>query len=514
MNKRISAAAMAAVMGASVVSAIPVQATGGQTENDTIVLRVCNWEEYIDEGGWEDDEVIDLDSGDIFGENSMIQDFEQWYQDTYGKKVRVEYSTFGTNEELYSQLNLGNVYDLVCPSDYMIMKLLKENKLEPLSKDFFDTENENNYYVKGVSPYINGVFEENQIDGKPWVDYAAGYMWGITGMVYNPEEVTEEEASTWTILENPKFYRQVTIKDNVRDAYFPTLAILNRDQLLDPSFRNSANYEAQLSAIMNDTRKETIDEAEEKLKEIRANVYSFETDSGKADMVSGKVVANLQWSGDGVYALDQAEEDGFYLDWAVPEECTNLWFDGWVMLKSGIGQDAAKKQAAQAFINFLSRPDNAVRNMYYIGYTSAIAGGDSDVIFDYLDWTYGAEEDEEDTIEYPVGYFFSGDNSDEDYVITAPAEQAHRQLSAQYPSEEEISRSAVMLYFDDEGNKNINQMWINVRCFNLSMLSTTQWTVIVLIALAAVLLVLGVKYGDDVFRRKAPKGYEKDDHKN
>ena len=514
MNKRISAAAMAAVMGVSVVSAIPVQATGGQTENDTIVLRVCNWEEYIDEGGWEDDEVIDLDSGDIFGENSMIQDFEQWYQDTYGKKVRVEYSTFGTNEELYSQLNLGNVYDLVCPSDYMIMKLLKENKLEPLSKDFFDTENENNYYVKGVSPYINGVFEENQIDGKPWVDYAAGYMWGITGMVYNPEEVTEEEASTWTILENPKFYRQVTIKDNVRDAYFPTLAILNRDQLLDPSFRNSANYEAQLSAIMNDTRKETIDEAEEKLKEIRANVYSFETDSGKADMVSGKVVANLQWSGDGVYALDQAEEDDFYLNWAVPEECTNLWFDGWVMLKRGIGQNAAKKQAAEAFINFLSRPDNAVRNMYYIGYTSAIAGGDSDVIFDYLDWTYGAEEDEEDTIEYPVGYFFSGDNSDEDYVITAPAEQAHRQLSAQYPSEEEISRSAVMLYFDDEGNKNINQMWINVRCFNLSMLSTTQWTVIVLIALAAVLLVLGVKYGDDVFRRKAPKGYEKDDHKN
>ena len=507
MNKRISAAAMAAVMGASVVSAIPVQATGGQTENDTIVLRVCNWEEYIDEGGWEDDEVIDLDSGDIFGENSMIQDFEQWYQDTYGKKVRVEYSTFGTNEELYSQLNLGNVYDLVCPSDYMIMKLLKENKLEPLSKDFFDTENENNYYVKGVSPYINGVFEENQIDGKPWVDYAAGYMWGITGMVYNPEEVTEEEASTWTILENPKFYRQVTIKDNVRDAYFPTLAILNRDQLLDPSFRNSANYEAQLSAIMNDTRKETIDEAEEKLKEIRANVYSFETDSGKADMVSGKVVANLQWSGDGVYALDQAEEDGFYLDWAVPEECTNLWFDGWVMLKSGIGQDAAKKQAAQAFINFLSRPDNAVRNMYYIGYTSAIAGGDSDVIFDYLDWTYGAEEDEEDTIEYPVGYFFSGDNSDEDYVITAPAEQAHRQLSAQYPSEEEISRSAVMLYFDDEGNKNINQMWINVRCFNLSMLSMAQWITIAVIVLAAALLVLFVKFGDDIFRRKPPKGY-------
>ena len=104
-------------------------------------------------------------------------------------------------------------------------------------------------------------------------------------------------------------------------------------------------------------------------------------------------------------------------------------------------------------------------------------------------------------------FFFSGDNSDEDYVITAPAEQAHRQLSAQYPSEEEISRSAVMLYFDDEGNKNINQMWINVRCFNLSMLSIAQWITIVVIVLAAVLLVLFVKFGDDIFRRKPPKGY-------
>ena len=145
------------------------------------------------------------------------------------------------------------------------------------------------------------MFHENEIDGEPWSDYAAGYMWGITGMVYNPEEVTEEEASTWSILENEKFYRQVTIKDNVRDAYFPTLAILNKNLLNSTGLRNRSDYHEQLSAIMNDTRKETIDESEQKLKEIRQNVYSFETDSGKADMITGKVVANLQWSGDGVY---------------------------------------------------------------------------------------------------------------------------------------------------------------------------------------------------------------------
>lgn len=421
--------------------------------------------------------------------------------------VKVEYSTFGTNEELYSQLNLGNVFDLVCPSDYMIMKLMTENRLEPLSDEFFDTENDNNYYVKGLSPYIKQVFDDNEINQEPWSDYAAAYMWGVTGIVYNPDKVTQEEASTWSILNNEKFYRQVTIKDNVRDAYFPTLAILNADTLMDADFRADADYSRKLSDLMNATDIDTINRAEAELKTIRHNVYSFETDSGKADMITGKVLANTQWSGDAVYAMDQAEEDDFILNWAVPEECTNLWFDGWVMLKSGIGADEAKKQAAEAFINYMSKPESAVRNMYYIGYTSAIAGGDSNLVFEYLEDNYGAEEDEEDVIEYPLGYFFSGDNTDEDYIITAPAEQAHRQLSAQYPTEEVIQRSAVMLYFDEEGNANINQMWINVRCFNLSMISNVQWLIIAIVVVVAVILVIVLRHRDEIFRKKPPKGY-------
>jgi spermidine/putrescine transport system substrate-binding protein len=226
---------------------------------------------------------------------------------------------------------------------------------------------------------------------------------------------------------------------------------------------------------MNDTSAETVDKAEALLKEIRGNVYSFETDSGKADMVTGKILANLQWSGDGVYALDQAEEDGVYLNWATPRECTNLWFDGWVMLKSGIDGDADKKHAAEAFINFMSRTDNVVRNMYYIGYTSVIAGGESPLVYEYAEWCYGAEDDEEAVIEYPVGYFFSGNAEDEDYVIIAPEEQQFRQLSAQYPKSEVIARSAVMGYFDKEANEDINQMWINIRCFNLSQITAAQW---------------------------------------
>ena len=88
-----------------------------------VTLRVSNWEEYLDLGDWDEDEIIDLDSDDIFGQNSMVDDFEEWYYETYGIKVNVEYSTFGTNEDLYNMLTLGDTFDLVCPSDYMIAKL-------------------------------------------------------------------------------------------------------------------------------------------------------------------------------------------------------------------------------------------------------------------------------------------------------------------------------------------------------------------------------------------------------
>ena len=84
----------------------------------------------------------------------MVEDFENWYYENYGVKVNVQYSCFGTNEDLYNMLTLGDVYDLVCPSEYMIMKLMSENKLEPLSDDFFDENNDKNYYINGVSPYI------------------------------------------------------------------------------------------------------------------------------------------------------------------------------------------------------------------------------------------------------------------------------------------------------------------------------------------------------------------------
>ena len=465
-----------------------------------VTLRVCSWEEYIDEGGWDEDEAMELDNGTtIFGENSMVEDFENWYYENYGVKVNVQYSCFGTNEDLYNMLTLGDVYDLVCPSEYMIMKLMSENKLEPLSDGFFDESNNKNYYINGVSPYIRDTFETHEINGEPWSKYAAGFMFGITGILYNPEKMTADEAGTWTVLNNPKFAKQITIKDNVRDSYFAAVGALQRDKLMDPEFRAQEDYSDQLKDIMNDVSPETIAKSQDLLQDIKDNVYSFETDSGKADMITGKVVANYQWSGDAVYAMDQAEEDGVQLDFAVPEECTNLYFDGWVMLKNGIDGDADRKQAAEAFINFVSRPDNAVRNMYYIGYTSVIAGGDDDTVYSYLDYTYGAEDDEEDVVDYPLGYFFTGDNSDPDYVLRAPAEQVDRQLGAQYPSQDAIERSAVMEYFDEDATKDINQMWINIRCYNIKDVPTWAWFIVA--------AVIGALTGVIVYHKRSKKFY-------
>ena len=436
----------------------------GKQEEGTVVLRVANSEEYIDEGGWDAEERIELADGtQIMGVRSMADDFEAWYEETYGEKVRVEYSTYGTNEELYNQMTLGNTFDVVCPSEYMIMKLMQEGRLQAFSEDFFDKSERTNYYIKGVSPYIESVFRRLKMGGEELRRYGAGYMWGVMGIVYNPDKVSEEAVSHWSMLLDDAYYKQITMKDSVRDSYFIGLGILHERELLDPSLVQGGGYKERLSEWMNDTSRQTVDRAEKILSDMRKNAYSLETDSGKADMVTGKVVANMQWSGDAVYSLDQAEEDGVQLAYAVPEECSNLWFDGWCMMKDALKEDARKQRAAQAWINFLSRPDNVIRNMYYIGYTSVISGGDSNLVYEYADYCYGADSGSTDTVEYPMEYFFGEGHEN---TLIAERSQLERQLYAQYPPEDVLDRSAVMMCFSDEGNKRISQMWMNIRCFD------------------------------------------------
>ena len=311
------------------------------------------------------------------------------------------------------------------------------------------------------------------------------------------------------------YANKVTTKDNVRDSYFVGTAILYQDELLDLRDRyqageiDSAAYNHGVTEIMNRTDEETVSKVQDILLDMKDNIYGFETDTGKSDMVKGIIWLNFAWSGDAVYAIDLAEygegdeelseDEAVYLNYYIPEECANLWFDGWVMPKG------AQVEAAQAFINFLSRPDNAVRNMYYIGYTPVIA---ADEVYEYVEYTYGVEEgDEEDAVEYDLSYFFGKET-----VLLTYEDQLERQLYGQYPTEEVMHRCAVMDYFDDDANERINELWTKVKGSQLD-----AWAIAVIcvgvvgIAAFALLFKFGGKI--DWFRRKPKKGYELVDQK-
>lgn len=407
------------------------------------VLRVANCAEYI-YGGDEDSE--------------LLREFETWYKETTGEEIRVEYSIYDDNENLYNILKMGDKFDLVCPSEYMIMKLADEGRLLTYPEEFFDTKNENNYYINNVSPFIQSTFESNVIsDRNPraWSAYAAGYMWGTTGFVFNPEFVNPDDVRTWSVFTNPTYKNKLTAKNNVRDSYFVGLGMYYEQNILTLNNQLSLGeielsaYKNELSRMMNDTNEETMGNVKELLKSMTSNLYGFETDEGKNDTIAGKVTINYQWSGDAVYIMDEAEDADTYLHYAIPDSVSNLWFDGWVMPTS-----CENQKAAMAFVNFLSRPENAVKNMNYIGYTSCV-GGEA-VFEEMIDW-YGAEDDDETAVEYDLSYFFGAGS-----ILTVPEEQLTRQLFAQYPDANTINRCVAMRYFNRDENTRANNMWNDV----------------------------------------------------
>ena len=429
------------------------------------VLKVANWAEYID-GGDED--------------SYLIHAFEEWYEEQTGKQIRVEYCIADDNEILYNMIKMGDHFDVICPSEYMLMKLIAEERVQKLPESFYDTENELNYYANNVSPFILNTFSNNYIKGSPWKDYAAGYMWGTTGFVYNPEiENIEEDVKTWNVFTNPKYGKKITAKNNIRDSYFAGLGMHYEEELktLRSQFEGGrlplGDYQKQLSSMMNDTSEKTMNAVKSKLMSMTDNLYGFETDEGKNDTIAGKITVNYQWSGDAVYIMDSAEygeegeeeHDPLILNYCIPDSVSNLWFDGWTLTK-----DCKDVDAATMFINFLSKPENAVSNMQYIGYTSCIASPTvfNDFVLDY----YEAEEDDETAVPYDLNYYFNpnyvkGDAStiDEAYIFYAPAEQLKRQLFAQYPDEHTLTRCVAMQYFDADANSRANSMWSDITFF-------------------------------------------------
>lgn len=501
---------------------------GCNSDDNILVLRIYNCQDYIDEG---------LDDNGQKITNSVMEDWQQWYLEKYNQKVEVVYDTFETNESMMNNLKTGKTsYDLVCPSDYTIQKMIRLNMIEEFDYNLLDANGDKimtNYEY--VSPYIRKLFQE-----KDWERYSIPYMWGTLGFIYNPEVVDKEDIQNWSILWNSNYKNMASAKDSVRDTYVIGVMYVYYDELMELKQKyekmeiSREQYNATLSEIMNRCDDETIIKVEEALQEMKKNLYGFEVDSGKSDIVTGKIAINFAWSGDAVFSIDVAEEENdVILNYVVPEEGSNVWFDGWVMPKG------ANKQLAQSFINYLCDPVIAARNMDVIGYTSSVAG---DSILDLIDEWYGAIVPEfnnetntwwydevdlgisDSTLSYTVvnneiylgsnkvidllsnikdeegipyseyylctyyevdlTYFFEGAVSDEylneeDKIVVA-IEERGRSFDTQYPDYETITRCAIM---EDFGTQNdaVLEMWENVKIGDIPIFITIITVVIIII---------------------------------
>ena len=396
------------------------------------ILKVYNWADYIDE--------------------SLLAEFEEWYYEQTGEEVEVVYQLFDINEIMLAKIERGKEdFDVTCPSEYIIERMLKNDLLLPLNKDFGSTPN----YLGNVSPYIHEVFNNIDGGGKNANDYAVGYMWGTTGFLYNKRYVSQEEVSTWSALWNPKFNKKLLIKDAFRDVYSPLLIYANQDRL--------KAGEVTMQDLMHDSSDEAIATVEALLKKAKPYVAGWEADFGKEIMTKETAWLNLSWSGDAQWSIEEAATVGVELDYTVPKEGSVVWFDGWVIPKY-----AKNVKAASYFINFMCMPENAIRNMEEIGYVSAIS---SPEVLDYM-----TESAAEAGLEQPqdLTYFFG---EDADSVVINPV---------MYPDRTVIERCAMM---HDSGSRTeaLLAMWSRVKGDNLN-----NWMVVVILLVFGALLVVGI----------------------
>lgn len=408
------------------------------TEDRSQILKVYNWADYIDE--------------------ELIGEFEAWYEEQTGEKVTVVYQTFDINETMLSKIELGHEdYDLACPSDYIIERMLSNDLLIPIDKDFGDTPN----YIDNVSPYIvEELFNQIEGNGKNANDYSVGYMWGTTGLLYNREFVSDEEVKTWDVLRKPEYAGKILIKDAFRDVYTSLLISFNMDAI--------ERGEKNIQTIGFDASEESIAKVEEYLRSFKDGVAGWEADFGKDQMTKGLAWINLSWSGDAQWAMDEAAEVGVDLNYSIPYSGSTVWFDGWVIPKY-----ARNIKAASYFINFLCMPENVIRNMDAIGYVSAIGGQE----------VLEAMIDEESYEPIDVSYFFG---EEADSVCVNPV---------LYPDRKVMERCGMM---HDVGTEDLLKMWSRIKGD-----SASAWTyILICLVLGSLIAAVIIKYAKKRYRRR------------
>lgn len=317
MKKRLLSTALIAAV---CTSALLTGCKGRASEEQK--LYVYNWGEYIDE------RVITM-----FEEETGIQ---------------VVYDVFETNEEMYPVVEAGGVtYDAICPSDYMIQKMIENNLLAPLNF-------ENIPNLKEIDP----LYLEQSKSFDPENKYSVPYTWGTVGILYNTGKISPEDAPTkWSDLWDEKFSGDILMQNSVRDAFMVALK--------------------SLGYSMNTTDEKELQEAKDLLIKQKPLVQAYVIDQVRDKMIGGEAAIGVIYSGEMLYIQDEVANLNldYSLEYVIPEEGTNIWIDSWV-----IPANSKNKELAETWIDFLCRPDIAKINFEYITYATPNKGA-----FDLLD---------------------------------------------------------------------------------------------------------------------------------
>lgn len=480
--------------------------------------RECGYASYLLQGS----DKEDFDSMTAAANPDMMDQFVDYMKEKYNIEVSYVYDTFDTNETMYNELMTGKSnYDIICTSDYMLQKLISNDLIQPISTSGQYTESEELSSIHdNVSDFLWNIFdgihpkklevaegEDPYMQDKILSQYSVPYMWGTVGITYNPafyggeEELDQiiEDFSSWDVLykdaegNDTRYTNTFSVKDSVRDMYAVSIVHAFKDEIaqLDEQGLSDDEYNKKLNAIFNRCDDATIQIVKEDLIKIKENSFGFEVDSGKTDMVEGKIGANISWSGDATWAIQEAQSDyEKELYFSIPKEGSNIWFDGWC-----IPSVAKNPDLARYFIDFMSQPNQAIQNMWSVGYTSATNG---DELLDYVYECYdvreevGGESEAElahEYEEYDISYFFDGSLSEEYAdahagILHAYPENVGRDLTAQYPESGILKSLCVM---DDFGSQNTHvlNMWEHVRTNSLPV-----WAIILLVLEALLALSL------------------------
>lgn len=307
-----------------------------------ISINVYNWGEYISTGA--DEGTLDVNS-----------EFEKL------TGIKVNYTNYATNEELYAKLKGGGAaYDVIIPSDYMISKMIKEKLVQPL-----DMDNIPNF------KYIMENFRN--LDYDPTNDYSIPYTWGTVGIIYDKTmiDIPPEEID-WDLLWNEDYADQILMFDNPRDAF--------------------AIAEIMSGYSLNTEDPEELENAARKLTQQKKIVQGYVMDEVFDKMGAGDALIAPYYAGDALTILEENED----LDFVVPDSGTNLFIDAMCIPTS-----ARQKEAAEMYINFMCEPDIAFANIDYICYSTP-----HQEAFNMLD-----EEVRESHVSYPDSQFIADKTS-------------------------------------------------------------------------------------------------------